>query len=516
MVTAQPWRVTHAGAPSTPLPASGALPLAPSPSGAGSPGAAAPADRSGWSVTGDRDASLVEQGGRDGGDGLRLTHWSPSAYRVETSRHLSGLPDGPYTLTAWARSGGGQRAVHLVLRDHAGVEQRTDLPPTPAGEWIRVVVSAEMTGGRCTVGLRSDAGAGQWAHLSDIALTPGATGLAVKGGDLSSLPRNEERGAVHRYADGTRGDALAVLGDAGMNLVRLKVWVNPADGYDGTARVLAMARRAAVLGLGILVDFHYSDTWADPRNQVKPAAWAACSYRRLLKEVHAHTYGVLRALTAQGTPPCIVQIGNEIDAGLLWEDGSTSCWDGLAGLLTAGARAVEAASPGTRVALHLACGTDNAATRRWFDQAVAHRVPFDVVALSYYGYWQDGLAALQTNLDDVAARYGRPVLVVETGYPHAPGDGRFLGHPVATPAEPVAGYPATPAGQAAHLRDVMSVVEAVPGGRGLGVVYWEPAWTALASSTDPAGPASLDGWEHQALFGPEGRLLEAARCFRHR
>ncbi|MFH9378546.1 arabinogalactan endo-beta-1,4-galactanase [Streptomyces anulatus] len=472
----------------------------------------------GWSTyspSGQDAASFTEAGGHSGA--TRLSHWSASAYRVETYQYLTGLADGTYTLSARVRSSGGQSAAYIALRNCGTAEQRTDLPATANGAWIRIVTSARVTGGGCTISLNSEAGGGQWANFDDITFTPGATGLAVKGGDLSTLPKNEAHGARYRNANGAAGDAMSILNASGMNHVRLKVWVNPADGHNDKAHVLAMAQRAKALGMKILVDFHYSDRWADPGQQTKPAAWAGHGYDQLKRDVHDHTYDVLNALKAQGTTADMVQIGNETNAGMLWPEGSTDNWPQLAGLLTAGANAAKAVSSGTQVALHLAKGGDNAGTRWWFDNAVARRVPFDVVALSYYGYWHGPLSALQANLDDTAARYGKPVLVAETAYAHTLAGGDGLENNVATASQLAPGYPATPAGQAANLRDVMNVVEAVPNGRGLGVVYWEPSWTAVpGSGWDPQDPASGNAWENQALFGYDTTLLPAARWFSHR
>ncbi|MGF1340161.1 glycosyl hydrolase 53 family protein [Streptomyces flavovirens] len=468
-----------------------------------------------YSATGQDAASFTEAGGHGGS--TRLSHWSASAYKVETYQHLTGLADGTYTLSAWVRSGGGQNAAYIALRDCGSAEQRTDLPPTAGSDWVRIVTSVKVTGGACTISLDSDARAGQWANFDDITFTPGSTGLSVRGGDLSTLPKNEAHGAVYRDAGGRAGDAMSILENSGMNYVRLKVWVDPADGYNDKAHVLAMAKRAKALGMKTLVDFHYSDAWADPGKQNKPAAWAGHDYGRLRTDVHDHTYDVLNALKAQGTTADMVQIGNETNAGMLWPEGSTSNWSQLAGLLTSGANAAKAVSSTTKVVLHLAEGGDNAGTRWWFDNAVAQKVPFDVIALSYYGYWHGSLTELQTNLDDAASRYGKPVMVAETAYAHTLADADGLENNVATSDQLVAGYPATPAGQAASLRDVMSVVEAVPNGRGLGAVYWEPAWTAVTGSGwDPADPSSGNAWENQAVFGYDGKLLPAAGWFSHR
>ncbi|MET9429028.1 arabinogalactan endo-1,4-beta-galactosidase [Streptomyces sp. NPDC003036] len=473
---------------------------------------------SGWSTysaAGQDAASFAEAGGRSGSS--RLTHWSPSAYKVETYQYLSGLTNGSYTLSAWVRSSGGQNAAYLALRNCGSAEQRTDLPPTPNGRWIRLVTSVKVTGGQCTISVNSDATAGNWLNVDDLAFTPGSTGLAVRGVDVSMLKKSEDHGGTYRTSTGTAGDALAILRSAGADYGRLKVWVDPADGYNTKARVLGMAQRIKARGMKLLVDFHYSDTWADPGAQTKPAAWASHPYSRLTTDVYDHTYDVLNALKAQGTPADMVQIGNEINGGLLWPEGSTDDWQRTAGLLKSGIAAAKAVSPSTKIALHLAHGGDNGLYRWWFDNATAQGVPFDVIALSFYGYWHGPLSDLQANLDDISARYGKPVLVAETAYPFRLDGEDAHENIIDLPGELVPGYPATPAGQAAWLRDVMNVVEAVPNGRGLGVVYWDPTWTAVqGNGWDPADPASGNAWENQALFDYGDRLLPAAAWLKHR
>ncbi|MER7518359.1 arabinogalactan endo-1,4-beta-galactosidase [Streptomyces sp. NPDC126499] len=478
-------------------------------------GTATPAGWSTYSATGQNTASFTEAGGHGGGH--RLTHWSASAYKVETYQYLTGLTDGSHTLRAWVRSSGGQNAAYLALRNCGSAEQRTELPPTPNGAWIRIVTPVVVRGGACTVSVNSDASAGNWINVDDLTLTPGTAGVPVKGVDVSTLRKSEDLGGVYRTSGGAAGDALGILKSAGANYGRLKVWVDPADGYNDKARVLTMAKRIKAQGMRLLVDFHYSDTWADPGAQSKPAAWSGHSYAQLRTDVYQHTYDVLNALKAQGTTADMVQIGNEINTGMLWPEGSTDNWSQLAGLLKSGVSAAKAVSSSTQIALHLAHGGDNALYRWWFDNATAQGVPFDVIALSFYGYWHGPLSDLQTNLDDISARYGKKVLVVETAYPFRLDSEDAHENIIDTTAELVPGYPAGPAGQSAWLRDVMSVVEAVPAGRGLGVVYWEPTWTAVAGNGwDPANPSSGNGWENQALFGYDDRLLPAAALLSHR
>ncbi|MFE1927207.1 arabinogalactan endo-beta-1,4-galactanase [Streptomyces asoensis] len=477
-------------------------------------GTATPAGWSTYSATGQNSASFTESGGHGGS--YRLSHYSASAYKVETYQYLSGLTNGAYKLTAWVRSGGGQKSAYLALKNCGSAEQRTDLPVS-SSDWIRIVTSINVTNNQCTISVNSDANAGNWINVDDLTFTSGSTGLSVKGADISSLPKSEAFGGVYRTASGTPGDAVGILRSAGMNYARLKVWVNPADGYNNKTRTLALAKRIKASGMKLLVDFHYSDTWADPGKQTKPAAWSGHSYSQLKTDVYNHTYDVLNALKAQGTTADMVQVGNEINGGMLWSEGSTDNWSQLAGLLNSGYSAAKAVSSGTQVALHLANAGDDATVRWWFDSAKTYGVNYDLIGLSYYGYWHGSLAAAQTTLDDVASRYAKPVFIAETAYPFRLDSDDALVNQIDTTGELVGGYPATAAGQLAWMNAVANIVEAVPNGRGLGVFYWEATWTAVTGNGwDPADASSGNGWENQALFGFDDRALSSMAWFAHR
>lgn len=477
-------------------------------------GTATPAGWSTYSAGGQNAASFTESGGHSGS--YRLTHWSSSAYKVETYQYLSGLTNGTYKLTAWVRSGGGQKSAYIALKNCGSAEQRTDLPVSSSG-WIRIVTSVAVTNNQCTISVNSDANAGNWINVDDLTFTSGSTGLAIKGSDISSLAKSEAKGGVYRNSSGTTGDAVTLLKNAGMTYARLKVWVNPADGYNNKARVLAMAKRVKAAGMKLLVDFHYSDFWADPGRQDKPAAWAGHSYSQLRTDVYNHTYDVLSALKAQGTTADMVQVGNEINGGMLWNEGSTNNWSQLAGLLNSGYDAVKAVNSGTTVALHLAKGGDLSGTRWWFDNAVSNGVRFDAIGLSYYGYWHGPLSDFQTTLDDAASRYGKPVFVAETAYPFRLDSDDSLTNQIDTTGELVSGYPASASGQLAWMNTVANIVEAVPNGRGLGVFYWEATWTAVTGNGwDPTDASSGNGWENQALFGYDDRALPSMSWFGHR
>jgi arabinogalactan endo-1,4-beta-galactosidase len=255
-----------------------------------------------------------------------------------------------------------------------------------------------------------------------VANAEAAPRLPLRGADVSSLAKSEALGGVYRDARGHRGDALRILAKSGLNVIRLKVWVNPADGYNTKTQVLAIARRAKAQGMKLLVDFHYSDTWADPGKQFKPAAWETLTFEALKQAVYDHTYDVLDALRRQGTTADLVQVGNEINGGLLWPDGSNSTWANTAALLNSGYDAAKKVSRATKVVLHLANGGDNGLYRWWFDNAATYGIRYDVIGLSYYPYWHGTLEAFQANIDDVATRYGKPVVVAETAYPFTTAD----------------------------------------------------------------------------------------------
>ncbi|MEY9968056.1 arabinogalactan endo-1,4-beta-galactosidase [Streptacidiphilus sp. MAP12-16] len=474
-------------------------------------GTATPHGWTTYSANGTGNASYTEAGGHTGG--YRLSHWSASAYAVTTRQQLDHLRRGDYTLTAWVRSGGGQNSVTVGLTDCGGEDKRTAVPTTADGTWVRIVVSTAVTAGHCTIDLSSDANAGNWANFDDISLTPGEASLPIRGGDVSSLQRGEQLGGTYVDSRGRQRNALDILGRAGMNYARLRVWVNPADGFDNEAQLLAMARQVKARHMKLLLDLHYSDTWADPGKQAVPSAWAGDTPAQLQAQVRSYSYQVTRDLVAQGTAPDMVQTGNEINGGMLWpfglSYGSSTSWPQLASLLKAGIAGVKEAAPRAKIMLHIANGADDGGARWWFDNAVAQGVPFDVIGLSYYSYWHGPLDQLQTTLDDMASRYGKPVVVAETAAPWTMANGDSETNSVNAGNTTLdAGYPATPAGQAANFRDVQSIVQAVPNGMGLGAFYWEPTWTVVAGNGwDPTNASSGDGWENQAMFDFSDKAL---------
>jgi arabinogalactan endo-1,4-beta-galactosidase len=461
----------------------------------------------GWNHSGATEAIKIDDRGHSGD--YRLTHQGSGAYQVETSQTISGLANDWYTLRAWVRSSGGQNAVYIALRC-GSEETRVYVPSTSPGyRWLQLLISNQVTDGQCTIILHSDGTRDTWASFDDIELVPGRSALSILGADISSLKKSEDKGGVYRYADGTEADALQILKDHGLNYARLRVWVDPADGYHDKTEILEMALRLKSLDIKLLVDFHYSDDWADPGKQIKPAAWNEYNFEQLKQAVYDHTFDVCNELVAQGTPPDMIQVGNEINAGMLWPDGDYQHMDNLAALLKVGYQAVKNCSSSTLVMLHIAEGGDNDMARWWFGNMVQREVPFDVIGISYYPFWHGSLAELQHNLNDISARYEKDVIVVETAYAFTDQEDDFLPN-IANISLATPGYPFTPEGQRAMLRDIMAIVRAVPNGGGLGFFYWDAAWTAVpGNGWEATNPESGNAWENQALFDYDDRVLPA-------
>ena len=468
-------------------------------------GVASPA---GWVSSGSVNADFTEWGAHSGN--YRLTHWSADAYAVDTSQTVSGLCPGWYTLRGFARRSSGRNNSYLELKcgHHVG---RVAVPVAFWDQWLNLTVSVPVRSESCAITLHTDADGGEWTSFDDIELVPGATQLSVLGADVSSLNKSEDYGGVYRNEEGRRGDALRILRDHGASHIRLRVWVNPADGYHDRKEVAAMAERAKRLGLKVLIDFHYSDTWADPSHQTKPAAWASYTVAQLAAAVYQHTYSTCMSAKRHGDAPDMIQIGNELNSGMLWPDGHTwdpPNWDNLATFLRAGYDATKACSPDTKVVIHLANGGDNGLYRWWFDNITSRGVGFDVIGASYYGYWHGSLGDLQANLTDVSQRYEKDVIVAETAYPFTLSSKDAYSNIIGTADQLVQGYAASPEGQAANFRDVLSIVRALPDGHGLGAFYWDATWTAVAGNGwDPTDPTSGDAWENQAMFGFDDRAL---------
>jgi arabinogalactan endo-1,4-beta-galactosidase len=343
-------------------------------------------------------------------------------------------------------------------------------------------------------------------------VAPSPSPVPVLGADISALTVMEKAGAVFSDSRGT-ADALTILRRQGANYFRLRLFVAP----DGEGMVtndleytLALARRVKASGAALMLDIHYSDTWADPSKQFKPAAWASLPASALVARVRDYTHSVLARFCAEGLRPDSVQVGNEITNGMLWPEGRAEFgtaselagWETLGPLLRAGVEGVEsgcAGGPVPKVVLHVE-STGNIPRSLWFFRnAVRQGVRFDLIGLSYYPEWHGSLADLSSTLNTLAAEFGRPVLVAEVAYPWK--------HDTHWDGRPGMAFPLTPAGQEAFLHEVRTAVARVPGGLGAGLVYWHP------ESIQARGVHAWLGGSC-ALFDDQGRLLPAASVLR--
>lgn len=329
------------------------------------------------------------------------------------------------------------------------------------------------------------------------------------GADLSHVPRLESLGATYSQ-NGQTAPLLALARASGFNLVRLRLWHTPSEPWQGLDATIAYAHRVQNAGLDLMLDLHYSDTWANPGQQTPPSAWAGVPLPALADSVAAYTRLVITRFRTEGLALKYIQLGNEIGSGILWDSGRVgwpgSVWDtpdqwaGLTTLLQAAATAVRAAAPtamGPEIVLHVAEGGDNARCRWFFDNVTAAGIDFDVIGLSFYPWWHGTLWDLETNLRDLGPRYGKPVMVAETAYPWTLATADATGNFVTDSTRLLTGYPATPQGQLDFLRDLRRVVETAGG---LGVIYWEPAYVPV--DRGPGGP-----YENLTLFDFGGLAL---------
>lgn len=308
----------------------------------------------------------------------------------------------------------------------------------------------------------------------------------ARGADISWLPQMEATGYKFYNDSGQEEDCFKILKDHGINSIRLRTFVNPSDdkisGHCSTDETVAMALRAKTAGMRVMIDFHYSDSWADPAKQHKPAAWVGHDFPTLLQDVYDYTYEVMTALTSAGVTPEWVQVGNEIPGGLLYPDGSIDNWPQLIQLTNKGYDAVKAASPESKVILHIDQGNDNARFRWWFDNATTQGANYDIIGMSYYPYWLSGspdytlsINDLGNNMKDMVARYGKEVMIVEVGGEDSKVQNTYD-----------------------MLAAVIQKVKAVPNNNGLGVFYWEPEG-ARSWSQYPLSAWGNDGKPTMAL-----------------
>jgi arabinogalactan endo-1,4-beta-galactosidase len=277
----------------------------------------------------------------------------------------------------------------------------------------------------------------------------------AKGADISWVTQMESSGVKFYDKSGSQQDLFVLMKSLGFNAIRLRAWVNPTDGWCNTADLVAKALRAKNAGMKIMIDFHYSDSWADPGKQFKPAAWATLDFATLTTTLQNYTVSTMNTLKTNGITPDWVQVGNETNDGMLWEDGRASKnMVNFAALIKAGYAAVKSVSPTTKVIVHISNGYNNTMFRWMFDGLKANGAQWDIIGMSLYpstANWSTLDAQCLANINDMVARYSTPCMVVEVGMDAA----------AASTARD-------------FLTDIITKVNSVANGNGLGVFYWEP------------------------------------------
>ncbi len=362
-------------------------------------------------------------------------------------------------------------------------------------------------------------------HASAASKTP-----FYLGADISSLAQVEARNGVY-LDDGKPADAIALFMKHGWTCFRLRIWVDPRNGANGLEYTTKLAKRIKDAGGTFMLDFHYSDSWADPQKQPKPAAWAKLDFDGLEKQTETYTADVMRAMKAAGATPDFVQVGNEITGGTLWPDAQVQVpastvkvfsgdvrviappepydddkqWGKLIRILQADIRGVRSATvpaDHVRIVIHIDCGGDWPVTKWYFDHLAKGHVAYDVIGQSFYPNYHGNMQNLRDTLRETVDRYHKDVMVVETAYP-------TRGNPPNPGAAKNMTWPLTPEGQRQFLADLIQTVKEAPGHHGIGVNYWHPEATFIPGATGGRG-----GPDANSLFDSKGNPLPAMDVLR--
>jgi len=331
----------------------------------------------------------------------------------------------------------------------------------------------------------------------------------IRGADVSSLLALEASGVKFYGFDGKEQDMLKTLAEAGMNYIRVRVWNDPFDsngnGYGGgncnADTALELGVRAAEYGMKLLVNYHYSDFWADPSKQQAPKAWENMGIDEKEQALYDYTKSSLTAIINGGADVGMVQIGNETTTGFCGEYG----WPRMSRLMAAGAQAVRDVSAETDTEILIAIHLTNPESRNYLQTAGVldvNGVDYDVFASSYYPFWHGTLENLTQKLGEVAEQYNKKVMVAETAYAYSyedfDGHSNTIGHGAVFEKH----YPLTVQGQARAISDVVKAVASL-GDAALGVFYWEPGWIPVPVSSHAVSPEAT--WEERsALWERDG------------
>ena len=364
----------------------------------------------------------------------------------------------------------------------------------------------------------------------------------IMGMDASCVPALENSGVKYYDFDGTEKDVYEILSNNGINYIRVRVWNDPFDadgnGYGGgncdIDNAIAIGKRATKAGMKLLVNFHYSDFWADPGKQMVPKAWEGMSIEEKSEAVYQYTADCLKKLKKAGVDVGMVQVGNETNGYMCGE----KIWFNIQSLMQAGSKAVREVFPNALVALHFANPETEDRYASYASKLDYYGVDYDVFASSYYPYWHGTLENLASILSDIATKYGKKVMVAETSYAYTPDDTDFNGNTIGEGSDGTNKYPLTVQGQANLVRDVIDTMVNKTT-NGIGVFYWEGTWISVGQNSWEENSAKWEkygsGWassyasgydpkdagqwyggcavDNQAFFDANGNALESLKVF---
>lgn len=356
----------------------------------------------------------------------------------------------------------------------------------------------------------------------------------IFGVDMSSILEVEENGGVFYNELGEEQDVFEILKNNGINYVRIRLWVDPyseegeafGGGTTDTARGIEIAKRAARVGMRICIDFHYSDFWADPGKQEIPRAWKLLNDTDLKETLYNYTYDTVKEFEEAGVRPHMVQVGNEINNGMMYPKGRLSLYgyDRLAELLSVAIGAVNDISEDILIVIHIAEGASEQRVTYFFDNILEYDVEFDIIGLSYYSFWHGPLSDLYETLEIVDERYEQDVIIMEYSYGWTDYSNEYASNIYNSGLEADGGYKTSLQGQVSYIRDVNAAIASIDSG--IGSFYWEPAWLAVDGSgwafegartyLEGQGDASGLGkvsWANQALFSYSGKVLPSIKVF---
>ncbi len=329
----------------------------------------------------------------------------------------------------------------------------------------------------------------------------------INGVDISMLYQIEENNGIY-FENGIAIDPIDIFKQHGVNTIRLKIWHTPDPEFNSLQNVLQMAQRIDSIGLDIMLNFHYSDTWADPSHQTKPSAWESIDFETLADSIYDYTNHVITRLKMQGTLPKFVQIGNETDCGLLWPDGyicdesnTAEQWLNLGILYNNAISGIQDAIDEMDTVWTL--GHLSHGGLWYFSNLFNEGVSLDIIGQSYYPWWHGSLDELSTNLTQLSNEFQKPIVIVETAYPFTLSWNDNTNNIIGMESQLLDGFPASEIGQ---LNFLQAVKDRVTNNEfGTGICYWSPEWISTETFGSP--------WENLALFDFNSEVLDGITVF---